>query len=120
MHQPQLSIIITTYNKPLWLEKVLIGYTCQTSTNFEIIIANDGSTNETKDLIDTFSNKLNIHHVWHEDIGFRKTIILNKAILVSKTPYLLFTDDDCIPRADFVATHLKYRKKRIFFIRRLF
>lgn len=108
----KVSVIITTYNAVEWLQKVLIGYSVQTECDFEIVIADDGSTSETKDLISKFSSKFNnpIVHVWHEDHGFQKTKILNKAILESNSDYLIFTDGDCIPRKDFVEMHLKYRE----------
>jgi glycosyltransferase involved in cell wall biosynthesis len=104
----QPSIIFTTYNSPVWLEKVLWGFSQQTFTEFEIIIADDGSTAATKALIERFqqSSSLAIAHVWHEDLGFRKCGILNKAILQARGDYLIFTDGDCIPRRDFVATHV--------------
>ena len=77
----KVSVIITTYNAVEWLQKVLIGYSVQTECDFEIVIADDGSTSETKDLISQFSSKFKnpIIHVWHEDKGFRKSEILNKA-----------------------------------------
>ena len=110
------SIIISTYNSPKWLKKVLWSFDCQTEINFEIIIADDGSGKETKMLVDTFKEKTvkHIEHVWHEDNGFQKTIILNKAILASKSDYLIFTDGDCIARQDFVEMHLKYREEGFF------
>lgn len=110
------SVIISTYNQPLWLQKVLWSYEAQTESDFEIIIADDGSTNDTKNIINEFieNSQLNIKHVWQEDNGFRKTKILNKAILESSSTYLIFTDGDCIARKDFVATHLKMQKKNCF------
>ena len=107
-----VSIIISTYNQPNWLHKVLYGYENQSYKNFEVIIADDGSTQETKELILKFIKKsiLKIKHVWHEDLGFRKTIILNKAILEAQGEYLIFTDGDCIPREDFVEKHVQKRK----------
>ncbi len=112
----KLSVIISTYNQPEWLKKVLWGYESQSEANFEVIIADDGSSGETKQLIDRFKNgsSLQIVHVWHEDHGFQKTKILNKAIEASSTDYLLFSDGDCIPRKDFVAKHLQYREKGYF------
>jgi len=103
----KFGVVITTYNSPVWLEKVLWGYENQTDTDFEVIIADDGSDNDTKKVINNFINrgKLNILHVWHEDKGFRKTVILNKAILATKSDYLMFTDGDCIPRKDIVEVH---------------
>lgn len=105
----KVSIIISTYNSPEWLEKVLWGYECQTYKNFEVLIADDGSGESTKNLADRFitHSPLEIVHVWHEDRGFQKSEILNKAIQASSTDYLIFSDGDCIPRKDFVETHVK-------------
>ena len=112
----KLSVIITTYNSEDWLQKVLLGYSVQTETDFEIVIADDGSTSKTKHLIERFKCKFKhpIVHVWHEDIGFRKSEILNKAILQTNAAYILFTDGDCIPRKDFVQVHLNYKEKGYF------
>jgi glycosyltransferase involved in cell wall biosynthesis len=112
----KLSIIISTYNSEEWLHKVLLGYSVQSENNFEVIIADDGSTSKTKDVVDSFRDKFRhpIQHVWHEDLGFRKCKILNTAILASNSDYLLFTDGDCIPRKDFVAHHLKEKEKGFF------
>ena len=108
----KLSIIISTYNAEAWLHKVLLGYTIQTENDFEIIVADDGSTSKTKEVIEGFKSKFKhpILHVWQEDKGFRKCVILNQAILKSNADYLLFTDGDCIPRKDFVAQHLKAKE----------
>ena len=111
-----LSVILSTYNQPEWLKKTLWGYEMQTIKQFELIVADDGSNNETRELIHDFSKKLSysIKHVWHEDDGFRKCAILNAAIKKSQSEYLLFSDGDCIPRNDFVETHLLRRKKNCF------
>ncbi len=110
------SVIMSTYNSVEWLEKVIWGFSVQKTTDFEIIIADDGSTVETKNKIEELkkNSSIPIIHVWHEDHGFQKTKILNKAILASNSEYLIFTDGDCIPRNDFVETHLKYREKGYF------
>lgn len=113
MQKPEVSVVISTYNQPEWLQKVLIGYQCQSETRFEVIIADDGSTEETALLVQKFAKQsfFDIKHVWQEDDGFRKTRILNKAIQQTTTDYLLFTDGDCIPRRDFVSVHLSKRKQ---------
>lgn len=112
----KLSLIITTYNSEDWLQKVLVGYSIQTEQDFEVVIADDGSNEKTKEVIDSFKNvfKYPIIHVWQEDQGFQKCKILNKAILKTTSDYLLFTDGDCIPRKDFVAQHLKYKEEGYF------
>ncbi|WP_431136673.1 glycosyltransferase family 2 protein [Psychroserpens mesophilus] len=108
-----VSVIISTYNQPKWLQNVLWSYELQNFKNFEIIIADDGSNKETEALIDNFltQSDLKITHVWQKDNGFQKTKILNKAILKAKAEYLIFTDGDCMARQDFVATHLKMRRE---------
>lgn len=103
------SVILSTYNSPAWLEKVLWGYRFQTCRDFEIVIADDGSTQETTQLIDRMRAELTvpIKHVWQEDEGFRKCRILNRAVLEAEGNYLIFSDGDCIPRRDFVEVHLR-------------
>ena len=110
---PDISVIFTTYNEPEWLKKVLWGFSVQSFNNFEVVIADDGSTVETKNLIERLSKVVDfpIQHVWHEDDGFRKCDILNKAIVKAKADYLVFTDGDCIPKKDFLQTHYDYRQK---------
>lgn len=110
------SVVLSTYNSPEWLRKVLWGYLAQTEKDFEIVIADDGSKEETRELIQFFQGKFEhpIIHVWHEDNGFQKTIILNKAILETNSEYLIFSDGDCVPRGDFIQTHLKFREQGFF------
>lgn len=102
-----LSVIVTTYNSPRWLEKVLWGYSVQNHREFELIIADDGSTEDTRALIDRMRDEtdLDLRHVWQEDDGFQKCRILNKAILAARHDYVVFTDGDCIPRRDFLTVH---------------
>lgn len=102
-----ISVIISTYNSHQWLEKVLWGYECQLYKDFELVIADDGSGAETAAVIEEFRErgKLKLLHVWHNDEGFQKSRILNKAIQESSGDYLIFSDGDCIPRNDFVQVH---------------
>ena len=111
-----LSVIFSTYNSEEWLEKVILGFSVQTFKDFEIIIADDGSRESTKQLIDRLRDEIAIPiiHVWQEDNGFQKSQILNKAILASTSDYLIFTDGDCIPREDFVAVHDRKREQGYF------
>lgn len=111
------SVIISTYNKPTSLEKTLWGYQVQTFSDFEIIIADDGSTRETADLIKDFQSQgMCIVHLHQEDRGFRKNRILNQAIMASRSPYCIFTDGDCVPRYDFVESHRRLRKSKRFLV----
>ena len=114
--KPNISIIVSTYNSPEWLEKVIWGFSAQTYKQFEVVIADDGSTEETANLIVKLQSQVAfpIKHVWHQDNGFQKTIILNKAITETSADYIIMTDGDCIPRKDFVEVHEKLRKPNVF------
>ena len=111
MKKITVGVVISTYNNPCWLEKTLWSYETQTVAPNEVIIADDGSGQETRELIERFTSSLPIKHVWHEDDGFRKTKILNEALRVATADYLIFTDQDCVARPDFIETHLRYAKK---------
>lgn len=107
MSPEHIGVVITTYNAPLWLAKVLAGYERQSNRDFTTLIADDGSTDATREVIDHFRDRgrLRIEHVWQEDEGFRKCRILNQAIARTDCDYLVFTDGDCIPEPGLIETH---------------
>ena len=107
------NIIISTYNSPEWLQKVLWGFERQTYRDFELVIADDGSGESTRQVIEAFRDRtgMKVQHVWHPDDGFQKSAILNKGIVAATGDYLIFTDGDCIPRNDFVATHVHFAEQ---------
>ncbi|MGB5227750.1 MAG: glycosyltransferase family 9 protein [Eudoraea sp.] len=111
-----VSVIVSTYNQPELLEKVLWGFNCQTFMDFELIIAEDGSGGQTKELINNIKTKLSfpISHISHNDDGCQKTKILTKAILSSNTDYIILTEGDCIPREDFVQVHFINKATKTF------
>ena len=103
----RISVVVSTYNNPRALALSLQGFAVQRDRDFDVVVADDGSGPETAAAIERLRGEtgLAIRHVWHEDRGFRKTEILNRAILAAPGDYLIFTDGDCIPRADLVAVH---------------
>ncbi len=105
----RLSVILSTYNSPDWLEKALWGYSVQSHRHFELLVADDGSTDDTRRRIDLLRSQtgMTIRHIWHDDAGFRKCTILNRAIEAATADYLVFSDGDCIPRWDFLETHAR-------------
>jgi len=116
MNALDISVIISTYNQPLWLKKVFWSYEQQTFKNFEVVIADDGSNDSTRQLIGLLKKEVSypIQHIWQEDNGFQKTIILNKATVASRGKYLVYSDGDCIARKDFLKTHIDRKEKGYF------
>lgn len=116
MTPQKIGVVITTYNSPVWLKNVLFGYEAQSRADFTTIIADDGSGEPTRAVIDFFRarGKLNIQHIWHEDHGFQKCQILNKAIAQTDCDYLIFTDGDCIPAENFIARHAELAEPECF------
>ena len=109
---PLVSVIVAVYNKPDFLEMVFLSLQNQTLKGFEIVVADDGSGPEIREIIDHYAPSFifPIRHVWHEDKGFRKTIIANKAIGEATAPYLVFIDGDCVLHHRFLESHFRHRK----------
>jgi glycosyltransferase involved in cell wall biosynthesis len=87
----------------------------QSFAEFEVIIADDGSTEQNQAWIKKIihTKKFPVNHIWHEDLGWRKTTILNKAVKASQSDYLIFIDGDCIPHKHFVREHMKNKESGI-------
>lgn len=103
----RIAVIVTTYNRPDALAAVLEGFLAQTDANFEVLVADDGSIGDTAQVVKDFRQRASfpVVHVWQEDDGFRAAAIRNRALAASGAEYIIFTDGDCIPTADFVARH---------------
>lgn len=105
------SVIAAFYNNINYLKLVLSGFERQSEKEFELIVADDGSYEEIVNELEKISSNypFRIKHVWHPDKGFRKNKILNQAIIVSESDYLIFIDGDCVPHYKFVEEHLNER-----------
>lgn len=116
MTNPSCSLIIATYNWPDALELCLKSALEQTVLPNEIIIADDGSKEETKQLIDAFKSvsKIPIIHIWQEDTGFRLAAIRNKAVAKSSSDYIIQIDGDIIMNQNFVKDHLQFSEKGVY------
>jgi len=104
----RVSVIITTYNRPDALLLVLQSIESQTKLPEEVIIADDGSDDNTEKLITNYqeSSSLNIIHSWQEDKGFRAAKSRNKAIAISNFEYIVLVDGDMILHPKFIQDHL--------------
>jgi glycosyltransferase involved in cell wall biosynthesis len=113
---PKISLIITTYNWPQALDFVLRSLEYQTDKNFEVIIADDGSGPDTKQLIKNFADKsdITIKHFWHDDNGFRVAATRNGAVALAEGDYFVFIDGDCCLMPSFITAHRKLAEKKWF------
>jgi glycosyltransferase involved in cell wall biosynthesis len=108
----QASIVISFYKKIEWLKLVLAALERQSCSNFEVVIADDGSPDDIVQQVREIQQQspMPIRHIWHPDEGFTKTIILNKAVIASTAPYLIFIDGDCLPHKNFISDHLRLQQ----------
>lgn len=112
-HKPEISLIISVYNNFPWLRLILDALHWQTFNNFEVVIADDGSSDDSVEHIHEYISshpEINIRHVWHEDKGWRKNMALNSAVRNSKGNYLVFIDGDCVPHPKFLYDHIRLSK----------
>lgn len=107
MNSPSVSLIISFYKRLDYLKLILAGLKKQSFKDFEVIIADDGSPSEVTTEIEKLSRTFpyTIKHIWHEDKGFRKNRILNRAVECSSAEYIIFIDGDCIPHPEFIKEH---------------
>jgi cellulose synthase/poly-beta-1,6-N-acetylglucosamine synthase-like glycosyltransferase len=111
---PNITLVISVYNKPEVLRLVLAACSRQSLPDFEIIVADDGSGPEVRDVV-AVARSSSLHpivHLWHEDRGWRKNVILNDAIRTSRGERLVFIDGDCLPSRHFLLDHWNEREDR--------
>ena len=108
---PKVSLIISFYNRVDFFLPVIASIANQSFKDFEIVISDDGSAADAVNTVTDILTKsgLNFQYVWHEDIGFRKNIILNKSVMAGRGEYLVFIDADCMLHRHFLSEHYNGR-----------
>ncbi len=112
-HAPTISLVIATYNWPQALALVLASVRAQRVPPLEVVIADDGSGDDTRRLIEREGQHfpVPIVHVWHEDTGFRLAAIRNKAIAQARGDYLVQIDGDIVVHSEFIAGHARFARR---------
>ena len=105
--KPLISVVLTTYNRSDALAVVLRALQRQTDTDFEVVIADDGSQPAHRARIREIAQGCSfaLAHVWHPDVGFTVARARNLGVAQSRGSYLILLDGDCVPDIDFVAQH---------------
>jgi len=113
----RISVIVTTYNRPDALRRVLEGLAQQHVAPDEVIVADDGSGPETRRLVETQSHRVDyrLDYVWQPDQGFRLAAIRNAAIGRAQGDYIVCLDGDCLPGRYFIADHRHLAEPGCFF-----
>ncbi len=103
----RISLIITTYQWPRALDRVLASVARQTWADAEAIVADDGSGPETAAVVEAWRarTRFPIRHIWQEDQGFRAARARNLAAQAASGDYIAYTDGDCILPPTFLADH---------------
>lgn len=112
----KVTLIISTYNRPDALKLVFDSIINQSILPAEILVADDGSGDETRKLIEKYKNIFNfpVHHIWQEDSGFRVARIRNLAIKEASTDYIISIDGDIVLHKEYIKSHLHFVKKGFF------
>ena len=114
----KVSLIITTYNSPDMLRLCLMSAAAQTRVPDEVIIADDGSGDDTRLLIEEFSRNFPcpIKHAWQEDRGFRAAEARNNAMRICDCDYVVMIDGDIIMERHFIADHSRLAQRGFFVV----
>ncbi|MBI5641730.1 MAG: glycosyltransferase family 2 protein [Nitrospirae bacterium] len=112
----KVSVIVTTYENPFFLRKVLDSFLDQERLPDELIVADDGSGKETEEVIREFSSisPVPVRHAWQENKGFRAAKIRNEAIKKTSGDYIILADGDCIVNRHFISDHLSLAEQDCF------
>ena len=112
----KIGLVINTSEQPDYLKRLLRGVDAQSASPAEVLLADDGSGEETRKLFRDWSaaKPYPTGHVWQKKEGFRRARILNQAIAQSQTDYLVFLDGDTIPHPRFIADHARLSVRKAF------
>lgn len=107
------TLILSTYNRPDALVLCLESIMHQSVLPGEVIIGDDGSTKDTRQIIEEYQKKFPIPllHVWQEDKGFRLAKARNKCLAKAQYDYIIQIDGDLILHRHFVKDHLAFAQK---------
>lgn len=105
----KISIVIPTYNRKSTLKQTLHTLAGQTFTDFEVIVADDGSSDGTGDMVRSLDLPFPVKHLWHENAG--RSAARNMGIKEAEGKIIVFVDDHIVLDRHFIEEHLKTHEK---------
>lgn len=112
LNQVKISVVILTYNRIEPLRRTLAGLSRQSypSELFEVIVADDGSSENTIQVIKEFSKFLDIKYTWHKDVGFTAAASRNNGVHVARNDLIILLDVDMFPSQELLMNYAKWHK----------
>jgi validoxylamine A glucosyltransferase len=106
--KPKISIIVTTYNRSGLLWQVLDSLRRQSlpADEFEVIVSDDGSSDDTRNVVESFEGGWTLKYHYQEDLGFRAAEARNAGARLATAPILAFLDSGTLAGPDFAHAHL--------------
>jgi glycosyltransferase involved in cell wall biosynthesis len=114
MDELSISVIVTTYQRPANLQRALASLAVQRGVwgRYEVIVADDGSLDETGDIVARFARQVTFPVQWvtHPHDGFHAARSRNEGARAASAPYLVYLDGDCIAPRDHLAAYQARRR----------
>ena len=107
---PEISVIIPTYNRARNLKNCLESLTWQDFKAFEVIVCDDGSSDSSREISESFQERLNLRYRWQEDLGFRAAEARNMGLQLARGKLIVFLDSDLVIPSLFLTAHAQAHK----------
>ena len=109
---PLISIIVPAYNRASEIDEFLKSFTRQAVKDFEIVVVDDGSKDNTKDIVEKHRSNLNINYFYQENKG--PGAARNKGMEEAEGDYFVFIDSDCTVPKNYIKNLIEHIKKDTF------
>jgi GT2 family glycosyltransferase len=111
-----ISVVVSAHNNWVALDRTLLGFRCQTHAPAELWVAEDSRFKEVAKIVARHCTLAPwpVRHITQENRGYRKPIMMNRAFGDACGDFIVFTDADCVPRADLLETYARLARPGIF------
>ena len=110
----KLSVVIPTYNRSQLLSYTLTSLVSQSNSNFEVIVVDDGGSDDSRQVCELFKDKLNLRYIWQKDDGFRAGKARNLGLYAAEGDYIVFIDTGVLLQKDAIDKHIEIHENSKF------